>query len=344
MRDCIRVAMDQLHNACMQHGGEATVDVYRLIRALAVDIIGMTAFGESFHMVEKGSHPLPQKIEQSVLIAGILQFLPWLKYLPGFHNRDFYVDNYMKAIAKRRRQTMKTGHHHDWLQKLLEAVDDKPNSTFQMSDLYDELVTLLIAGSETTGHTEIFLLMLLATHPDKLALLHEEIDGLYPDPAEETTAEKTLQLPYLQACIDETMRLYAAMASGSPREAPEDVTLLGHHIPKGTTVFPTTVTLHLDPTIWPQPDKFIPERWLDPTMGQRRGELPYYPFSAGSRVCIGKHFAMQEIHLTIVTLLRKFTLECVPGQDETTMVRVALRLSAGKYMVKVRERRHKSQV
>ncbi|KAL1976852.1 hypothetical protein VTN31DRAFT_3134 [Thermomyces dupontii] len=338
MRDCISVAINQLHNACMRNGGEATVDIYRLMRALAVDIIGATTFGESFHVVEQGSHPLPKKIEYSLLLSGIYQFLPWLKGLPGFPTRDPYIDEFTKGIVDRRRQIMKTEHKHDLLQKLVEAVDDSPNSPFRTTDLQDEVVVLLTAGSETTANTEIFMLMLLAKHPHKLALLHEEIDRSYPDPAEETTAEKALQMPYLQACIDETMRLYAAMASGSPREAPEDVTLLGYHIPKGTTVFPTTATLHLDPAIWPRPDEFFPERWLDPATGSKRGDLPFYPFSAGSRVCIGKHFALQEIHLSIVSLLRRFTLKYVPGQDESTVFRVALQLSEGRYMVRICER------
>jgi cytochrome P450 len=67
--------------------------------------------------------------------------------------------------------------------------------------------------------------------------------------------------------------------------------------------------------------------------------MPFYPFSAGSRVCIGKYFALQEIYLSVVSLLRRFSLEYVPGQDESTVFRVALQLSAGKYMVKICERR-----
>ncbi|KAF7155838.1 hypothetical protein CNMCM5623_008718 [Aspergillus felis] len=338
MRDCVRIALEQLHSACQQHGGETTVDIHRLMRALAVDIIGATTFGQSFHVVEQGSHPLPKKIEYSLLLSGIFQFLPWLKGLPGFPTRDPYIDEFTREIVERRRQTMKIEHRHDLLQKLVEAVDDRPHSPFRTSDLQDEVVVLLTAGSETTANAEIFLLMLLAKHPDKLALLHEEIDRFYPDPEEETTAEKAPQMPYLQACIDETMRLYAAMASGSPREAPEDVTLLGYHIPKGTTVFPTTATLHRDLDIWPQPNDFLPERWLDPAVGLKRNEMPFYPFSAGSRVCIGKYFALQEIYLSVVSLLRRFSLEYVPGQDESTVFRVALQLSAGKYMVKIRER------
>ncbi|KAL6232483.1 hypothetical protein BDW75DRAFT_217766 [Aspergillus navahoensis] len=340
MRGCVQTALDQLHTACQKHQGTALVDIHRLIRALAVDIIGATTFGQSFHVVEQGSHPLPKKIEYSLLLSGIFQFLPWLKGLPGFPTRDPYIDEFTREIVNRRRREMKTEkeHRQDLLQKLVEAVDDQPQSPFQTPDLQDEVVVLLTAGSETTANAEIFLLMLLAKHPDKLATLHEEIDGIYPDPKEETTAEKATRMPYLQACIDETMRLYAAMASGSPREAPTDVTLLGYHIPKGTTVFPTTATLHRDGRIWPQPDAFLPERWLEPAVGRKATEMPFYPFSAGSRVCIGKHFALQEMYLSVVSLLRRFTLEYVPGQDESTVFRVALQLGAGKYMVKVHER------
>lgn len=227
----------------------------------------------------------------------------------------------------------------DLLQKLVEAVDDRPGSLFRTSDLQDEAVVLLTAGSETTANAEIFLLMLLAKNPEKLKKLHAEIDRCYPDAKQETTAESSPEMPYLQACIDETMRLYAAMASGSPRETVEDTEILGYQVPRGTTVFPTTATLHLDPSVWTEPEEFIPERWIESSPnGPKQPRAPFYPFSAGSRVCIGKHFALQEIFLSIVTLLRKFTLEYVPGQDESTVFRVALQLQAGKYMMKIRHR------
>lgn len=338
MRDCVAVALDHLHTSCRRDGGTTVVDIHRLMRALAVDIIGATTFGESFHVVQQGSHPLPKKIEYSLLLSGIFQFLPWLKGLPGFPTRDPYIDQFTRSIVDGRREVIKSGkpQRHDLLQKLVEAVDDAPQSSFRTSDLQDETVVLLTAGSETTATAEIFLLLLLAKNPEKLNALHEEIDRIYPDPGDATTAEKAGSMPYFQACVDETMRLYAAMASGSPRETTTDVSLLGYHIPKGTTVFPTTATLHRDPGLWAKPDDFLPERWLTDLSTKR--DLPFYPFSAGSRVCIGKHFAMQEVYLSIVSLLRRFTLEYVPGQDESTVFRVALQLSAGKYNVKFHER------
>ncbi|KAL4954422.1 cytochrome P450 [Aspergillus filifer] len=347
MRDCVRVALNQLHASCQKNNGSAVVDIHRLMRALAVDIIGATTFGESFHVVEQGSHPLPKKIEYSLLLSGIFQFLPWLKGMPGFPTRDPYINEFTGGIVDRRRQTIQRKEipRHDLLQKLVETVDDSPQSPFRTCDLQDEVVVLLTAGSETTATAEIFTTMLLAKNPDKLAKLHEEIDRVYPDAEEETTAEKMNQMPYLQACFDETMRLYAAMASGSPREAPEDTTLLGYHIPKGTTVFPTTATLHRDGSLWSQPNDFVPERWLESSgeagAGVKKAGMPFYPFSAGSRVCIGQHFALQEMYLSIVSLLRNFTLEYIPGQDESTVFRVALQLSAGTYKVGIRERNRK---
>jgi cytochrome P450 len=141
-------------------------------------------------------------------------------------------------------------------------------------------------------------------------------------------------MAYLQACIDETMRLVPGQATGSPRETSKDDVVLGYRIPAGTTVFPNTQEGHTQDAHWEEPQKFVPERWLE----AQATNVPYWPFSAGSRVCIGKHFAFQEMHLTLVTLLRKFKFEYVDGQDESTVFRVAQQLKAESYRMKVSRR------
>ncbi|KAI9830145.1 MAG: hypothetical protein M1819_005822 [Sarea resinae] len=334
MRDCVDVALRRLDSVCAAEGS-AVVDVHHLIRSLAVDVIGVTTFGQSFNLVENGHHPLPAKIERGLLLSGIFQFVPWLKGLPGFPSREPYIDEFTRQIVVDRKKELETNPKHDLLQKLVEAVDDSPGSTFRTSDLQDETVILLTAGSETTANAEIFLLMLLAKHPEKLLKLQQEIDTAYPDPTKETTTE--IELRYFQACVDETMRLFPAMAAGSPREATQDMMIMGYHVPKGTTIFPTTAVLHLDPQLWDNAEEFVPERWLE--MKGHVSEMPYYPFSAGSRNCIGKHFAVQEIYLSVIGLLRRFDLEYLPGQDESTMFRVALQLKAGKYLIKFKPRK-----
>jgi cytochrome P450 len=316
----------------------AVVDICNLVQSLAVDIIGDTTFGQSFHVVENGSHPLPLKLKQAMMMSGLFQFIPWLKAVPGIPLRPAYIGQFTNEIVQNRRAVIASAPRKDLLQMLVEAVDDAPTSTFRSSDLQDEVVVLLTAGSETTANAELFVILLLTKHPEKMAKLQAEIDRFYPDAEQETNADHMPEMHYLQACIDETMRLYPAQPTGSPRESPQDINILGYQIPRGTAIFPTTVTVQRDPALWDQPDAFIPERWLDSSTASRVTPVPFYPFAAGSRVCIGKNFAMQEMYLSLVGLFRRFEVRYIKGQDEGTMLRVAQQLRAGKYLVELKRR------
>ncbi|KAL4789184.1 cytochrome P450 [Aspergillus venezuelensis] len=340
MRSCINNMMEKLAEEYKKSDG-TVVDIYHFIHATAVDIIGETVFGQSFNLLETGSHPLPEHIAIGLTITGILQFAPILRVivrLPFFPKREPYIDGFTRDIIEKRRAVLHTNPRNDLLQKLVSCVDDSPNSLFNTEDLQDEVVVFLLAGSETTANTEVFLLMLLAHHPNKLTKLQAEIDTFYSDPNKQADTEDHIHMPYLQACINETMRLYPAMATGSPRSSTTPTTILGHKIPAGTTIFSTSTSVQKDPTYWPQPEEFIPERWLEDGKLEAH-DLPFYPFSAGSRVCIGRHFATQEMHLTLVALLRKYSVGLVEGQDETTAFRVALHLKGQRYLVRITERR-----
>lgn len=341
MRSCIDVLVQKLEGICREELSSEghIIDISRCIRSLAVDIIGATTFGSSFDVVKNGSHPLPKEIEKGLKLSGILQFAPLLNKIPYIAKRKPYIDQFTRNIIRDRQIALeKHEEHDDLLQKMVACVDDSEGSRFNTSDLQDEVVVFLLAGSETTGSAEIFMTMMLVNHPDKYTKLREEIDAFYPAKDAEIDVEHYSKMRYLQACVNETMRLYPAMASGSPREVLQETEILGYRIPQGTTVFPTTTVVHRDGNIWDEPDQFIPERWLEKEGMLEAKDLPYYPFSAGSRVCIGKHFAIQEIHLTMVNLLRRFIFEKVPGQDESTVLRIALQLRAGQYMVRVKER------
>ncbi|PYI33516.1 cytochrome P450 [Aspergillus indologenus CBS 114.80] len=341
MRDCISVPMDELDKQC-EHG-TTTVDMQHMIQSLAADIIGVTTFGQTFDLVKNGSHPLPDRLKQALKLSGILQFMPWLTKIPFIPNRDPYVSWFTNEIVAKRRAQIASRQgppREDLLQKMIEAADESPTSPFRVSDIQDESVVLLIAGSETTANAELFTLIHLLRHPSKLAALYEEIDRWYPrnDPRPTDCDYSMSGMVYLQACIDETMRLVPGQATGSPRESRKDETLLGYNIPKGTTVFPTTQEVHLDESLWPNATAFLPERWLDVYAKGEANSLPYYPFSAGSRVCIGKHFAAQEMHLSLVSLLRRFRFEYVPGQDESTVFRIAQQMRGQRYLMTVGRR------
>ncbi|KAJ5971596.1 cytochrome P450 [Penicillium vulpinum] len=339
MLDCITVLVKQLEARCQSAGdGIVKVDMQHLIQSLAVDIIGITTFGQSFNVVDNGSHPLPDRLKQGLKLSGLLQFMPWIRSIPFLPTRDPYVNSFTAGVVDNRRSLLKGEGKapQDLLQKLVEASDNEIASEFRLSDVQDESVILLAAGSETTANAELFTLMMLIRNPDKMAKLYNEIDSWYPaNDSRPTDCEYSFTgMTYLQACIDEAMRLVPAQATGSPRQCPTDQTILGYRIPKGTTVFPVTQQVQLDETWWPNATEYLPERWLK----TNEEEKPYWPFSAGSRVCIGKHFALQEMHLTLVSLLRRFKFAYIPGQDESTHFRIAQQMKAPQYMMKVEKR------
>lgn len=338
MLDCIAVLVKKLETQChTAPDGAAKVDMLHLIQSLAVDIIGITTFGQSFNVVDNGSHPLPDRLKQALKLSGILQFMPWIRHIPFLPTRDPYVHSFTSEVVDNRRSLLQSHGQapQDLLQKLVEASDDQITSEFRRSDVQDESVILLTAGSETTANAQLFTLMMLAKNPDKMAKLYGEIDAWYPaNDDRPTDCEYSFSgMTYLQACVDEAMRLVPGQATGSPRECPTDQEILGYRIPKGTTVFPVTQQVQLDEALWPHAAEYLPERWLETAE-----ERPYWPFSAGSRVCIGKHFALQEMHLTLVSLLRRFRISYVPGQDESTQFRVAQQMRAPQYLMQVERR------
>jgi cytochrome P450 len=201
----------------------------------------------------------------------------------------------------------------DLLWRLLQATDDEGN---QMTDqqLRDEVITLFLAGHETTALSLTYALYLLARHPDRAARVRDEVDRVLGE--RRPGAADVDDLSYTEAVVDEAMRLYPPVwAIG--REAVEDVEIGGYLLPEGTQVYTSQSVLHRDPEYFEAPDAFRPERWL----GDLRDELPryaYFPFGGGPRICIGNHFAMMEAVLVLATLLQDWIfVDRTPAPLET---------------------------
>ncbi|RKL39900.1 hypothetical protein BFJ72_g6629 [Fusarium proliferatum] len=341
MKSCVDAGVAHLNKLCDNPSKSTIINLQHFIHGLAIDTIGVTTFGGSFHVVENGSHPLPSRLKAGMKISAVMQLIGWIKYIPFLPKRDPYIEKFTFDIVEKRRKESGAVKHQDLLQHLVDVCDDSPGSEFCTSDVQDESVILLAAGSETTANAELFTVIQLLKHPEVMKKLIAEVDKWYPptEPDRVTDcAYSQTGMTYLQACIDETMRLIPGQATGSPREASKQESLLGYKIPRGTTVFPNTQEAHLDGSIWEQPEKYIPERWLEIYSQNQTSTMPYWPFSAGSRVCVGKNFASQEMHISLTTLLRKFTFEYVPGQDEATVFRIAQQLEADSYKVRVKKR------
>jgi cytochrome P450 len=189
----------------------------------------------------------------------------------------------------------------------------------------DEVMTLFMAGHETTAVALSWTFYLLARHPEVDARLAEELRAVLGDRA--PAVADMPGLPYTDQVVTESMRLYPP-AYGIGRQAATATEIAGHRIAPGTIVVIPTWVVHRDARWFEEPEAFRPERWA----GDRARRLPrfaYFPFGGGPRQCIGNGFAMMEAVLLLATIARRFRLSMLPGQDVRPTPYVTLRPEPG---------------
>jgi len=215
---------------------------------------------------------------------------------------------------------------------LLLAHDTEGDGT-GMSDLQlrDEAMTLLLAGHETTANQLAWTLYLLSQNPGVEARLHDEVDALGGAPL---GADDMAKLPYARAVIAESMRLYPpAWIVG--RRTLDEYRLGDYTIPPRTYVLMSQWIVHRDPRWWEDAEVFRPERWLagGSALDAARPKFSYFPFGAGTRVCIGEQFAWMEGVLALATIARRWKLRLVAGHPIVPQPIITLRSKHGMRMV-----------
>jgi len=201
--------------------------------------------------------------------------------------------------------------------------------------LRDELVTIFVAGHETTTNALAWTFYLLAQHPAAAALLHDELDrvlgGRLPVMADLSA------LPYTLQVIKEAMRLYPPAWVLNAREPRHDVTIGDYVAPAGTQIFISQWVMHRLARYFPAPEQFLPERWTS-AFEESLPRYAYMPFGGGPRICIGNSFAMMEAQLVLATLAQRFDLALVEPQIVEPDALVTLGPKNG-LMMKVQMRR-----
>ena len=232
--------------------------------------------------------------------------------------RDLDVVIY-RMIERRKRAA---GAGTDLLSLLMQAKDDQTNVYMTEKQLRDEVLTLLIAGHETTANVLAWTFYLLAQRPDADQQLHAEARAVLGGRAAFTAADID-RLAYARMVMQEGLRLYPP-GWFIGREAQTDVKLGDYTVPKGAVVMMSQYVMHRDARFFGEPERFKPERWE----GGFQDRLPrgaYFPFSAGDRHCIGEGFAWQEALLVLATLVERWKFELVPGQHIRPRPSVTLR-------------------
>jgi cytochrome P450 len=212
----------------------------------------------------------------------------------------------------------------DWLNLLMETrrEDGSPISDKQIRD---EALNMFMPGHETTATGLAWSLHLLAEHPEVYERLLDEVDGVLG--GRPPTLDDLPRLPYALQVFKETMRLYPPVYMFT-RQATEDVDILGHRLPAGTTVVFSPYTLHRRADYFPDPERFDPDRF-SPEREARMPRHAYLPFGAGHRVCIGNHHALLNGHMVLATLAQRVRLHSVPGPAPVTEPMVTLRPKGG---------------
>ncbi|MEO0842571.1 MAG: cytochrome P450 [Cyanobacteria bacterium J06643_5] len=228
---------------------------------------------------------------------------PWGNYL----QRREEIDNLIYTeISERRANIDNLGEVGEDILSLLMSASDEDGERMTDKELRDQLVSLLLLGYETTSGVLAWLFYMIHSHPEvKDKLINELQSDNSNQNSNKNSPEKIAQLPYLSAVCSETMRLHPIALICTPRMAVDKVEVAGVKFDSGTVLVPCIYLAHRQQRTYKQPDKFIPERFLD----RKFSAFEYLPFGGGYRGCIGSAFAVYEMKLILATILQKFELE-----------------------------------
>jgi len=216
---------------------------------------------------------------------------------------------------------------------LLMQTRDENGEAMSDTELHDELVTLLLAGHETTASAMVWMLYWIHYLPEVEQKIRAELADLEADPDPMAIA----QLPYLTAVCQEALRIYPITPTSFVRTLRESMTLAGYDLVAGTALVPATYIIHQRPDIYPEPQQFRPERFWERQFAPHE----YLPFGGGHRRCIGSALALMELKLSIATLLQQFEFE-LPRRRPVKPTRRGLTLAPPAAMkIRVKSKLHR---
>lgn len=308
-------------------------DMSRDMMQLTLRVVSRTLFGHDVtSQIEKVGHAM------SVFQSSLLSFEVIPEWLPtpgkmAFRRALASLDEVTYGIIEKRKRDIEAdpkGERRDLLEILVQARDvEGDGSGLSEKEVRDQLVTLFLAGHETTSHALTWTLYLLSQNPAAEAKLHAELDAVLGGRA--ATYDDLAKLPYTEQVFSEAMRLYPPVYT-TARKASEDTEIGGYPVRAGSEVIVWTYMTQRDPRFFPEPDAFRPERFTE-AEESTRPKLAYHPFGGGPRACIGKVFAMIEARLLLATIAQRFRLELVSGHPVEPWTRITLVPKHGMKMI-----------
>ncbi len=288
--------------------GGATVNLTDEMSALTLEIVLRSIFGRDLDRLTQqfGANPFEVVTREP---SRDLQFAYKFRSLGRLVTQ---------LIARRRAEPEE---HMDFVAMLMQVRDKESGEPMGERQLVDEIMTLIVAGHETTASGLNWTWYLLSQHPEVQARLHAEIDAVDYPLAPELAQVETLT--YTGQVVNEALRLYPPGWVLSRRTIEADV-LGGYPIPPGTNVLLPLYLLHRHPQFWEDPDAFRPERFA-PGHETERTRFAYMPFAAGPRHCIGETLALYEMLMHLYLVARRYRLIYLPGKPLELEAQINLR-------------------
>ncbi len=280
------------------------------LRRLTLGIVGRALFGSQ---LEGEAERTGQALEALQRGAVVGTFMPGAtakrsvyQRVPRLGSALEYLDGMVQRVVG--------GSSGGELLRLLEE-----SGRFNEAELRDEVLTLLLAGHETTAASLAWTFVLLSKYPAARDRLEDEVDEVLG--GGEPKAEDVDRLPWTKAVLSEAMRL-CPPAWTIERDALEDDVVDGVEVPAGSTVAVPPYLIHRNADVWPNPEGFQPERFMS---GQKHHRYAYLPFGGGRRICVGAGFAMLEATLVLATIARTHRLDLVPGVAVSSRAEITFR-------------------
>ncbi len=299
--------------------GGQPFDLQRDLMRFTVDAISGLAFGADINTLQSDDDIIQRHLDKifPALFRRLLAPIPTWRWWKSAEDRALdrsvvevnrAIDGFIATARERlRADPARRAAPPNLLEAMIVAADDE-GSGITDAEVSGNVMTMLLAGEDTTAHTLAWMIWFLHGHPDALARARAEVDALGADPAA-WTLERFAKLPWLDACCNETMRL-KPVAPSITLQALRDTVVAGVRLPKGTVVWGAMRSPNLEARHFEDATRFDPARWLsgDAPGGALSANRIAMPFGAGPRVCPGRHLALLEMKIALAVLIGSFDI------------------------------------
>ncbi|MEU7571972.1 MULTISPECIES: cytochrome P450 [unclassified Micromonospora] len=307
-------------------GRQGPVDVFHEMTGLTLGVLGRTLLDTDLGRFPSIGRDFTAVQDQAMFELATLSAVPPWVPLPRqlrFRRARRRLQTIVDQLVDERGEH--SGDRDDVLSRLIVSARAESDPRVGRQRLRDELVTLLLAGHETTASTLSWALYLVDKHPEVRERLREEATTVLGDRL--PTFDDLGRLRYTAMVIDEVVRLYPPVWI-LPRKTLADDVVGGYHVPAGVDVLICPYTLHRHRAFWDRPEEFDPERF-DPVRSTDRPRYAYIPFGAGPRFCVGNHLGLMEAAFVLSMLVRELRLTKVATHQVVPEPMLSLRMRGG---------------